>query len=92
MSEVNTKQISSNKEIIKNKLIKINRNIEFIIANSTDYVLTDNNWLPGWILSTFQRLIVSIIDQTKTVIDKLGKQSIYNITNGEKLIVIVTIY
>jgi len=38
---------------MKNKLRTLHRNIEIILADSLDHSLTDSDWLPGGILTTF---------------------------------------
>ena len=76
MSKVNTKWNIINIEIMNRNLSKLNRNISIITADSRDYKITDSTWLSRGLLTCFWGNIISIIDNTKIVIDKLGKQLI----------------
>ena len=58
---------------MKAKLASLNKNIEWIVANSNNYGLTNSKWLPSGILNAFWGLIISITNQTKIEIDKIGK-------------------
>ena len=48
-------------------------NIEMITADSSDHNLTDYEWLPGGLMTAFWGLIVSVINTTKIIIDKIRK-------------------
>ena len=66
LSETNVKQLTSNYEKMRNKLSKLNKNIELIIADSRDYELTSIDQLPGGVITCLWRQIVSMIDSSKT--------------------------
>ena len=92
LSKTNAKQTSSNYEKIINKLRSLYRNIQLIIADSTDHELTDTDWLPGRLLIGIQENSASIIDTTIIYIDKLAKWTAYHITNRSKTIILNSIY
>ena len=73
ISEVNTKWTTLNIERMKRKLIVLNRNIEMITTDSSDYNLTDYEWLPEGLMTAFWGPIVSVLDTTKIIIDNIGK-------------------
>ena len=77
---------------MKRKLLALNRNLELITANSSDYELTDSDQLPGGVLTGFQGTCTSTLDMSKTVKDKLRKWTSYQSTNGKKIIVIILLY
>ena len=51
MSKVSTKWNVSNKVRIKQILSKINKNVKIVTADSTDYNITNNEWLLGGLLT-----------------------------------------
>ena len=92
LSETNIKQSISNHKKMRNKLSKLNKNIELIIADSRDYELTSIDQLPGGIITCLWGQIVLIINSSKTYRDKLGQWIACHITNGTKKLLLILIY
>ena len=77
---------------MRSKLVRLNRNIKLITANTKDYDLIEYDWLPGGIMNGFWGNIVSMINRTKTTKDELGRQISSILINRTKSVAIITIY
>ena len=92
ISEPNAKQNTINKERIHWKLRELHRNIKIEFADSNNHKITNLDQLPGKIMMAFQNNIISLINQEKMVIDKLGKWIISFVSDRYKTIAIIAIY
>ena len=58
---------------MKQKIRKLNKNIEIVFTDSKDPSITNNEWLPGRVITLYWGNIVGLIDKQTITIDKLGK-------------------
>ena len=58
---------------MKQKIRKLNKNIEIVFTDSKDPSITNNEWLLGRIITSYWGNIVELIDKQTITIDKLGK-------------------
>ena len=92
LTETNTKQTTSIREIINNHLKKLNHNVELIFADSKDYQVTKNEWLPGGTLIVIQGEVIGAMNKESIIIDKIGKWSTFTVSKNNKKVIFITIY
>ena len=92
LSEVNDKWTVSNYKKMWNKLKPLYWNIQIVVTNSNDHELTDSDWLLGGLLTGIWGNVASMVDNTKIYKDKLGKWTMNHITNGSKMILLISVY
>ena len=92
MCKVNTKWIVRNIERMKYKLKLLGRTVQMIITNSKLQNSTNSDYLPGRLFIAIQGNIVSIVDFTKIIIRRLGKQIAIELVYNDKKIIIISLY
>ena len=71
--EINTKWMTSIRKIMNNHLKKLNCNLELIFADSKDYQVTKNEWLPRGMLIAIWGEVIGAMNKESIIIDKIGK-------------------
>ena len=69
---------------MNNHLKKLNHNVELIFADSKDYQVTKNEWLPGGILIAIWGEVISAMNKELIIIDKISKWSAFTVSKTTK--------
>jgi len=92
LNETNIKWTPRNMDKIENILKQKNREVKVIGSDSTMWSLTDNNYLPGGLLTIIQGKCRSILKDDQTNINKLGNWMATTFQHNNKTIAMINIY